>query len=103
VEHDPHSEVLAELVETVLRPCGHEQKVARLEWIPLALMKEDASPADDDVHLVLCVAGWLCRPLRRRREPHVEAPALQHADGVLAAGPRDGSLSFPETNDTTAF
>jgi len=70
VEDHPHGEVLAEVLETMLGPCGHEQKIARLERVPLAVVKQDAPAADDDVDLVLRMRRLLVRG-RREGELHV--------------------------------
>lgn len=39
VEDNPHSEVLGKIFEPVLGACGHEDKVAGLERVPLATVK----------------------------------------------------------------
>jgi hypothetical protein len=39
----------------MLDSSSHEQKVAWLEYLPLAVVKQDASAPDDDVNLVLLV------------------------------------------------
>jgi hypothetical protein len=80
---------------------GHEQKVAGLEWVPLAIVKQNASAANDDVNLVLCVRRLFIRA-RGRREFYVGAAASQKADGALAVGTRDAHLSFRETDHAAA-
>jgi hypothetical protein len=39
VEDKPHGEVLGKVLETMLGSRSHEQKVACLEWVPLAVVK----------------------------------------------------------------
>jgi hypothetical protein len=76
VEYNPHGEVLGKVLETMLGSRSHEQKVACLERVPLAIVTEDASAADDDVDLVLCVRSLLVRG-HRKGELYVKGATLR--------------------------
>jgi hypothetical protein len=76
VENDPHSRVLGKVLEMVLGSSSHEQQVACLECVSLAVVNEDASPTDDDIEFILCVRRLLVRSYRQG-ELHVEGAALQ--------------------------
>jgi hypothetical protein len=102
IEDNPHGEVLGKVLETMLGSRSHEQKVACLEWVPLAIVKEDTSAADDDVDLVLCVRNLLVRG-HREGEFYIKGAALQKADGVLARGARDTRLSLSNTDHTATI
>src|SRR5262249_23536144 len=61
--------------------------------------KQNASPANDDVNLVLFMRRLFIRA-RWCPEFHVEGAALQNADGALAGGGRDACLSLGKTDHT---
>ena len=102
VKDNPHGEVLGKVLEMMLGSRGHEHKVAWLEWVPLAVVKQEASAANDDINLVLCVRGLLVWR-HGERELYVKGAALQEADGVFARRTRDSRLSLGETNHLTAI
>jgi hypothetical protein len=80
----------------MLYTCSHEEKVSCLECISLPVMKENTSPAQDDVNLVLSV--WRGGSWKRRkasnREHRFQRSTLQKANSVLTAWTRNGRLSF---------
>ena len=84
---------------------SHEQKIARLERVPLAVMKEDAAATEDDVNLVLGVRSR--RPRQRgeatEREHGLQGAALQHAHRVLAGGARETRLSLGKMDHTATI
>jgi hypothetical protein len=102
VENNPHNQVIAEGFESMLGSGGHEQKVAWLEWVPLAIVKQNPSAANDNVNLVLCVRRLLIRT-GGRREFYFEGAAPQKADRALALGARNAHLTFRETDHAAAF
>jgi hypothetical protein len=61
VENTPHEQVIAEALESMLGFGRHEKQVARLEWITAAIVKENATPANRDVKLILVVWRLLIR------------------------------------------
>src|SRR5262249_29799317 len=101
VEDDPHGEVLGKVLEAMLGSRSHEQEIARPERVPLAVMKEDAAAADDNVNLVLGVRRR--RPRERRkateREHGLQGAALQKADGVLARRAGNTRLGLGKADD----
>jgi len=74
VEHPPVGDVLAQVFETMVRSCGHEEEITSLECFALAFVKQYAPTPDDDVDLVLCVRGLLVGE-PRPGEVNVEATA----------------------------
>jgi hypothetical protein len=48
----PYGKVIGEVLETMPGSRSDKQKVARLESVPLAVMKQDTLATDDDVNLV---------------------------------------------------
>src|SRR5262245_30683383 len=99
VEDTPHKEVIAEVFKSMFGCGGHEKKVPRLKPVPLAIVKQNASPANHDVDLVLFVRRLLVRACRCT-EFHVEGAALQNDDGALAGRVRDPGLSLSKTDHT---
>src|SRR5262249_7707159 len=97
VEDPPHQEVVAKIFKPMVGPGGHEKEVAGLEGVPLAIVKQDATAANDDVDLVLCVRRLLIRA-RRRPEDDVEGAAAQNTDGALAG--RDPRLGLGKADHT---
>jgi hypothetical protein len=83
VEDTPHKEVIAEVFKPMFGCGGHEKKVAGLEWIPLAVVKQNAPPANYEIYLVLLVRRLFIRA-RGGPEHYVEGAALQNADRALA-------------------
>ena len=65
VEYSPQGEILGEVLVVMLSPRSDEQKLARLERVPLAIVNENTSTANDDVDLILRVGRLL---VRRHRE-----------------------------------
>src|SRR6185369_22855 len=65
---------------------SHEEKVSRLEGLPLAVMKENTPALDHHVHFVLCMRGrWTRkRGVASESEHGVHRSAPQKADRVLA-------------------
>jgi hypothetical protein len=55
IENSVHCEVFGDVLELMLDASSHEQEVAWLECLPLAVVKQDAFPSDDDIKLVLLV------------------------------------------------
>src|SRR5262249_39048234 len=92
VEDPPYQEVITAVFKPVFGRGGNEQEIACFELVPLAVVKQNASPANDDVNFVLLVRRLYIRA-RRRPENHIERAALQNADGSLARV-RDGRLSL---------
>jgi hypothetical protein len=84
----------------MLYTCSHEEKISCLERIPLPVMKENTSPAQNDVNLVLCV--WSSGSRKRRkasnREHCFQGSALQKANSVLTRWTRNGRLSCGKTD-----
>jgi len=97
IEDHPHGEVLSKVLEPMLDSRCYEQQVARLEGMPLAVVKEDAAAADDDVELVLGVRRLLIRGYRKR-ELYVQGTALQKAERVFARGTWDPRLRLSKMN-----
>src|SRR5262245_52764586 len=86
----------------MLGPRGDEQQVARPERVPLAVVKEDAAAADDDVNLVLGVRRRRPRQRGEAAEGNhgLQGAALHHADRLLTGGAGDTRLSLGETDHT---
>src|SRR5206468_12751964 len=97
VEDHPDGEVLAEILEPVRGSGGDEEAIAGLECLALAVVKQDASAAEDDVDLVLCV-GRLLVGRQRPGELYVETTVPQKAYRPLSAGTRDARLSLCEVD-----
>lgn len=85
VEHTPHEQIVAKVLESMLSCGPHEKQVAGLKWIALAVVKQDTATANRDVQLVLFVWSLLIGA-RRCAEAHIERAALQDVDGALAGG-----------------
>jgi hypothetical protein len=64
VKYTPQSQIVGSVLKLVLGPGGYEQDVAWLELVPLAVVKEESSPANDEVKLVLRVRRLLARAPR---------------------------------------
>jgi hypothetical protein len=92
IENAPHCEVLCNVLELMLDTGSHEQEVAWLEWLALAVVKENASASQDDVKLVLLVR-CLWDGALRDGERDIESATLQNDGGVIAGGTRDTRLS----------
>src|SRR5262245_8506081 len=67
----------------MLNPCGDEQEVARLKGVTLAVVKEAAPAASDDVNFVLVVRRLFVRA-RWSAKYDVQSGAFKNADGTLA-------------------
>jgi hypothetical protein len=104
VKYTPQRKVLGNVLELMLGPRSHEQKVAWLEPVPLAVVNEYSSAANDEVNLVLCMRRL---PVRAQREAkgYVKSATLQDHDSALARGARDTRLSLGKTDNaaTTWF
>src|SRR5262245_35884370 len=83
---------------------GHEQEVACFERISLAVMKQDAAAAEDDVDLGAVVRGrWPWERGEAAEGAHrLQGAVLQHAHRVLAGGAGDARLSLGKTDHTAA-
>ena len=107
MEHDPDLEVIGKVLEPMRNSRSHEQQVARLERVSLAVVKQDTSATHDDVHLVLRVRSRLSGRWTRREategESNVERAAPQHAGGVFARGAGNGRASLGKTDDTATI
>src|SRR5262249_49561524 len=101
-EAPPHKEVIAEVFKSMFGCGGHEKKVARLESVPLPIVKQNASPANHDVNLVLLVRRLFIWA-RWRPEFYVEGAALQNTDGALILAARDVRLSLGKTDHTATI
>ena len=99
VEYAPHKQVVARILESVLGCGGHEKQVAHLESLPLAIVKQNAPPANHEVDLVLFVRCLLVGA-SGRPEYYVKGATMQNADGSLAAA-RETRLSLREMNHMT--
>jgi len=65
-------------------------------------MIEDASTANDEVNLDLCVRRLLART-QREGKGYVKRATLQDHYGALARGARDTRLNLGKTDHTTAL
>src|SRR5580765_5962500 len=61
VEYTPQGEILGKVLVMMLNSRSHEQKVPCLERVPLAIVNENSSAANDDINLVLYVRRLLVR------------------------------------------
>src|SRR6185436_4492581 len=102
VEDDPDGEVVAEVLESMLGSRGHEHEVSGSELVPLAVVEQDASSADDHVDLVLRVRRLLVGP-HRAGQLDLERPAIHQADGMLSRGTGDSRPSVRETDHAAAI
>src|SRR4029450_2884862 len=84
IEYSPHEQVVAEVFEVMVDSGGYEEKVTRLERISHAIVEQDASTADDDVDLVLCMRRLFVGACRRR-ELHVERAVAENALATRSA------------------
>ena len=75
VKYAPQGQIVGSVLKLMLGPRRHEQDVARLERVPLAVVKEESSPANDEVKLVLCVRRLLDRGAEGGKGLHREDPA----------------------------
>ena len=101
VEDNPNGEILGKVLEAMLGSSRHEEKIARFEGIPLAVVKEHASAADDDVDFVLSMRCLLVGS-NGKGKLYVQGAALHEADGVFACGTRDTSFGLYKTDDPAA-
>src|SRR6185503_5647506 len=101
-ENHPHGQIVAEVFEPMLRPRGHEHEVSGPELIPLAVVEQDASSADDHVDLVLRVRRLLVGS-NGARELDLERAAIPQAGGVLSGGSRNPRSSVSETEHPAAI
>jgi len=91
VKYTPQGEVLGNVLELMLGPRSHEQEVAGLEPVPLAVVNEYSSAANDEVNLVLCMRRLLARA-QREAKGYIKSATLQDHDGALAREARDNPL-----------
>jgi hypothetical protein len=98
VKYTPQGEVLGSVLELMLGPRSHEQEVACLEPIPLAVVNEYSSTANDEVNLALCMRRLLVWA-QREAKGYVKSATLQDHDGALAHGARDTLLSLSKTDN----
>jgi hypothetical protein len=97
VKYAPQGQIVGSVLKLLLGPGGDEQDVARLERLPPVLVKEDTSPANNEVDLVLRVRRLLPRALRDGKG-YIKGAAPQNHDGVLACGSGDTRLSIGKTH-----
>jgi hypothetical protein len=102
VKYTPQGEILGNVLELMLGTRGHEQEVAGFEPIPLSVVNEHSSAANDEVNLVLCVRRLLARG-QRETKGYVKSATLQDHDGALARGARDTRLSLGKTDNTATI
>jgi hypothetical protein len=98
VKYTPQGQIVGSVLELMLDPCSHEQEVACLEPVPLAVVNQYSSAANDEVNLVLCMRRLLARAQREAKR-YVKSATPQDHDGALACGARDIRLSFGKTDN----
>jgi hypothetical protein len=99
VKYAPQGQIVGSVLKLMLGPRGHEQDVARLERVPLAVVKEESSPSNDEVKLVLYVRRLLARALRDGKG-YIKRATPQDHNGVLARGAGDTRLTLDKTHNT---
>src|ERR1700745_4024919 len=95
VKYTPQGEVLGNVLELMLGPRSHEQEVARLELVPLAVVNECSLATNDEVNLVLCMRHLLARA-QGEAKGYVKSATLQDHDGALARGTRNTRFRLRE-------
>src|SRR5262245_35654778 len=93
VKDPPHGKILRNVLNLMLGSRSHEQQVARVEQIPLAVVEEDSATANDKINLILSVRCLLSR-VQREGKSYIQRAALEDDNGVLARGARDTCLSL---------
>ena len=66
-------------------------------------MKEDPSPANDEVKLVLCVWRLLLAGALREGKGYIKRATPQDDNGVLARGTGDTRLTFGKTHNAATI
>jgi hypothetical protein len=102
VKYAPQGQIVASVLELMLGRRSHEQDVARLERIPLAVVNEHPPAANDEVNLVLRVRRLLARA-QREGKGYVKWATPQDHDGVLTRGSRDTRSSLGKADNTAAI
>jgi hypothetical protein len=81
----------------MLGPGSDKQEIARLEPIPLAIVDENASTANDYVDFILRVGRLLIRR-HRERELYVQGATLQDENRALAGRTWNAPLSIRQSD-----
>ena len=77
IEHYPYCKIVGVVLEPVLDSGSHKQKVARLESVPLSIVEQNTSAANNDVDLVLRMRREFTRQhCGRKSKPHINRAAL---------------------------
>ena len=82
VKYTPYRKILGSVLELMLDPGSHEQKVAGLKHVPFAIVNEHSSAANDEVNLVLCVRRLRARA-HREQESHIQRATPKGDDSML--------------------
>jgi hypothetical protein len=96
-ENAPHQQVVAETFESMVNSRRDEQEVAWLEGVPLAVVKQAAPAASDDVDFILVVRRLFVRAGGPAKH-YVKRAAPEDADGALTR--RNAAFNFGKSHDT---
>jgi hypothetical protein len=102
VKYAPKCQVVGSVFKLVFGPCRHEQDVARLKRVTLAVVKEESAAANDEVKLVLWVGRLLHRSMRDGKG-YIKGATPQDYDSVLARRTGNTRLGLGEAHHATTI
>lgn len=83
VKHTPYREILGSILELTLDPSSHEQEVARLKHVPLAIVNEHSSAASGEV-ISSCACAICGRGRTGEGEGHIQRATPKGDNRVLS-------------------